>query len=173
MLKERESKVFIHPGQLYFSDTECRIHTTLGSCIAITLWHLKRRIGGMCHFVLPKRTCSDNSECPNGRYADEVIELFRRQISARGTHFYEYQAKVFGGSIVRGSHACTTENTVGIRNTQAAVSYLKNLDVEILAMHVGMFGYRRVIFDVGSGEVWVKHENASGTEMKPPQPMQL
>jgi chemotaxis protein CheD len=31
------------------------IRTVLGSCVSITLWHPVKRVGGMCHFLLPTR----------------------------------------------------------------------------------------------------------------------
>ncbi len=46
---------FLNPGEFFFCESNCQIHTLLGSCIAITLWHPILKIGGMCHFVLPGR----------------------------------------------------------------------------------------------------------------------
>lgn len=165
MLAKCESKVFIHPGQFHFSDSGCHIHTILGSCVSITLWHPVRHVGGMCHFVLPKRTSADGSLRPNGRYGDEAMELFRRQVAARGTKFTEYQAKVFGGSNMLGADEASAENSIGTRNAEAAIMALMDLNVEILVMHVGESGHRRVVFDVGTGDVWVRHESLNGKRM--------
>jgi len=150
MLTACSKKAFIHPGQFHFSDGDCHIYTILGSCVSITLWHPVKYIGGMCHFVLPKRTSADRSPAPNGRYGDEAVELFRRQLSARGIKFTDCQAKVFGGSNMLGADESQVENTVGTRN------------VEILVMHVGESGHRRIVFDIGTGDVWVRHESLTG-----------
>ena len=40
------------PGELYFGQRHL-LKTLLGSCVAITLWHPQRQLGGMCHFLLP------------------------------------------------------------------------------------------------------------------------
>jgi hypothetical protein len=45
--------IFLQPGEFYFGDHETRIRTLLGSCVAITMWHPRLRIGGMCHYLLP------------------------------------------------------------------------------------------------------------------------
>lgn len=47
--------IFLQPGEWYFGEGNTRVRTTLGSCVAIVLWHPVRRIGGMCHYMLPSR----------------------------------------------------------------------------------------------------------------------
>ena len=49
------NEIFLQPGEFYFGDAATRIRTLLGSCVAITLWHPARMIGGMCHYMLPNR----------------------------------------------------------------------------------------------------------------------
>lgn len=39
-------EVFLLPGELWFDDDETRIRTILGPCVAVTLWHPARKIGG-------------------------------------------------------------------------------------------------------------------------------
>jgi Chemotaxis protein; stimulates methylation of MCP proteins len=52
-------EIFLQPGDWYFGDRDTRIRTLLGSCIAITIWHPRLLVGGMCHFLLPGRgTCT-------------------------------------------------------------------------------------------------------------------
>jgi len=46
-------EVVLGPGDLYFGDRRTRIRTLLGSCVAVTLWHPKAQIGGMCHYMMP------------------------------------------------------------------------------------------------------------------------
>ena len=47
---------FLHPGEFQFTDDpDTRFRTLLGSCVAMTLYHPKRRIGGMSHYLLPTR----------------------------------------------------------------------------------------------------------------------
>jgi len=47
--------LMLMPGELHFGGEVQSLKTLLGSCVALTLWHPKRRIGGMCHFLLPSR----------------------------------------------------------------------------------------------------------------------
>ena len=90
-------EIFLRPGELYWSnDSATRIRTLLGSCVAICLWHPRRKIGGMCHYLLPRR--SDRAGAgPDPRYGDEAMELFLAEIGAATTRPSQYVAKVFGG----------------------------------------------------------------------------
>jgi chemotaxis protein CheD len=151
----------LHPGEFYFTESAGQVHTLLGSCIAITLWHPRLKIGGMCHFVLPgkRHKCfivSDNSIL-NGRYADEAIEMFERESKRCGTQLKEYHAKIFGGSNMLGNYSLAQDKKIGDINTQAALKILLDRGIPLLVAHVGESGHRNIVFDVATGDVWVKH----------------
>ncbi len=164
-IKEAQEKGvnrFINPGEIYFGGSECKIHTILGSCIAITLWHPERRVGGMCHFVLP--TCANpqslenNHRGLNGRYADQALKLLEREAMRLKSELCEYQAKIFGGSNMLSSPTLNEDQLIGNRNAEAAMLELSQKGIPLLVADVGETGYRRIIFDVEQGDVWVKHE---------------
>lgn len=48
---------------------------------------------------------------------------------------------------------------IGEKNVAAAFNLLNDVGIEIKIAHVGEFGYRRVIFDVATGDVWVKFQS--------------
>jgi chemotaxis protein CheD len=152
---------FINPGEFYFSESNAQIHTILGSCIAITLWHPILKIGGMCHFVLPGRRSPGRviriGSKPNGRYLDAAMELFEREAVKRGTQLNEYQAKIFGGGNMLTNTSLQENKLIGEKNTAAALKRLTERGILLLALHVGKTGHRRIAFDVSNGDVWVKH----------------
>jgi len=45
---------------------------------------------------------------------------------------------------------------VGEKNVAAAFELLLNEGVDILVAHVGEFGYRKIVFDIATGDVWAK-----------------
>lgn len=153
---------FLNPGEFYFCGRNCQIHTILGSCIAITLWHPVLHIGGMCHFVLPRKTSSDfimkGMTVFNGRYSDDAMGLFEREATKNGTVLTEYQAKIFGGSNMLANSTLRDDELIGTRNTVAAIQHLADRGIALLVAHVGETGHRRIAFDVSNGDVWVKHE---------------
>ena len=153
---------FLNPGEFFFGDSNCQIHTLLGSCIAITLWHPVIKIGGMCHFVLPGRRLINSERAPaseyDGRYSDDAMSLFEREVSRRGTNLTEYQAKIFGGSNMLATSTQREDELVGTKNTEEALKRLSERGIPLLVAHVGETGYRRIVFDLKNGNVWVRHE---------------
>lgn len=153
---------FIHPGEFFFCGSNCQIQTILGSCIAITLWHPILHIGGMCHFVLPGRRSSRRKVSADykhdGRYLDAAMILFEKEASQRGTSLSEYQAKIFGGGNMLSKSMRQKDELVGEINIVAARQQLADKGILLEVAHVGETGHRKIIFDVESGDVWVKHE---------------
>jgi len=154
-------RIFLHPGEVYFGDSNCQIHTLLGSCIAITLWHPRLRVGGMCHFVLAgsqqKVHEGQVSQPITGRYSNDAMALLEKEVSIRNTVIKDYQAKIFGGSNMLTNSTLEKDEQIGNRNTQAALALLSKHNVNLLVAHVGETGHRRIVFDISTGDVWVKH----------------
>ena len=73
--------IFLQPGEWYFGGRDTRIRTLLGSCIAITLWHPRLQVGGMCHFLLPSRSSLHPPATPlDGRYGDEAVAALVHEV---------------------------------------------------------------------------------------------
>ncbi len=90
------------------------------------------------------------------------MELFKEAIAEKKTHITEYQAKIFGGGNMMRSVGDNVDDTIGTKNAAAAMQLLMQEGVEILVAHVGEFGHRRIVFDISSGDVWVKHQPVTG-----------
>jgi chemotaxis protein CheD len=155
-------EIFLQPGEYYFGDRDTRIRTLLGSCVSLTFWHPKLMVGGMCHFMLPKRGTRKTLEHASlneldGRYADEVMILLMNEISLLGTNKKDYQVKLFGGGNMfpRVGKDATTQ--IGHKNVLEGQRLIKHHGFNLVAEHIGDEGHRNVAFDVWSGEVWVKH----------------
>ncbi len=169
-------EIFLQPGDFYFGDRDTRIRTVLGSCVSITMWHPQRLIGGMCHYMLPTRGQKRGGE-PDGKYADEAMELFLREMRAANTRPSEYQVKLFGaGNMfpkagVPDCQHCTPETAyfrpeglcpkVSCRNRLVAYYLMQKHGFSIHAEHLGGDGHRQLFFDVWSGYAWMKHVPAA------------
>ncbi|MCP4429701.1 MAG: chemotaxis protein CheD [Gammaproteobacteria bacterium] len=151
-------KIFLHPGEFVFAEPGTHVHTVLGSCIAICLWHPLLHIGGMCHFVLPQRSSNQQAADLDGRYGDEAMQLFDLAIRLHQTEYSQYHAKIFGGANMFGDRANPGGTRVGERNSARARQLLKNRNVQIEAVQVGEQGHRRIVMDVTTGDVWVKYK---------------
>lgn len=148
--------IFLRPGELYFGDQDTRIRTILGSCVAITLWNPQRRIGGMCHFMLPSRGASHGAAL-DGRYGDEAIHLLLREIRRTRSAPGEYEAKVFGGGNMFPNMRHQGALHVGRRNIETSLRWQQHHKFRIKARHLAGHGHRNILFDLWSGDVWVKH----------------
>jgi chemotaxis protein CheD len=159
----RPLDVVLEPGQFHFATSELRIGTLLGSCVAITMWHPTSRIGGMCHYLLPSRgTSRSGQEALDGRYGDEAVEMFMREIEQAGTFPEDYQAKLFGGGDQFPEHAIGAI-AVHARNVEAGLQLLAEYGLSVTAKHVGGNGPRQVVLDLSNGHVWVRHRRILGT----------
>jgi chemotaxis protein CheD len=158
-------KVFLHPGDFVFGEPGTHIHTVLGSCIAICLWHPVLHIGGMCHYVLPFRPKNEPRPAePDGRYGDEAMQLFDMALRLHQTEYRQYQSKIFGGANMFGNRADSNETLIGEKNAAKAMQLLMERNVEIKVVHVGEQGHRRIAMDVGTGDVWVKYKSDNDQE---------
>lgn len=155
--------IFLAPGEFYFGDQDTRIRTVLGSCVAVTLWHPARLIGGMCHYMLPTRGLKRGSE-PDGRYGDEAIQLFLDEVRRHRSHPAEYEAKLFGGGNMFPEARRDQTLDVGRRNIDLGLQLLAQHRFKLKARHMAGVGHRNVVFEVWSGDVWMKHVESVSRE---------
>lgn len=147
--------VYLGLGEVAFGDRSTRIHTILGSCVSFTLWHPELLIGGMCHYMLankPKKTRG-----LDGRYAADAIKLLLNEISARGTSPHEYELKMFGGGNQFESLDSQPAGLISKKNIEIGSQLLTEQGFEVKAQHLGGTGHRKIIFEIATGQVWVRH----------------
>ncbi|WP_207060808.1 chemotaxis protein CheD [Motiliproteus sp. SC1-56] len=146
----------LKPGDFYFGSRGEQIKTLLGSCVAITLWHPQQRIGGMCHFLLPDNGGKELEKGGyDGRYADQVMAMFKRELVRTRTRPRDYQVKVFGGGNMFPQLARQGLD-IGQRNIGAARRLLHQEGFRIRAEHVGKSGHRAIILELETGRTWVR-----------------
>jgi chemotaxis protein CheD len=156
--------VFLKPGEFYFGHGNTRISTLLGSCVSITLWHPRRKIGGMCHYLLTERVRPEAAVL-DGRFASEAFDLFLLHMKAAGTRPSEYQAKLFGGANMLSSLS-TSKQEIGPRNIDYGRRLLASQHIALMAEHVGGNGRRKLRFDLDSGEVWLAFPQGVGAHIR-------
>lgn len=159
-------------GEHWFGGGEVRLSTLLGSCVALCLWHPVRRVGGLAHIVLPGRSrAAGSAVLPlDPRYADEALELFRSEAAALGTQLSDYHAKLFGGGdMLETTNRRVPIMDVGRRNIAAVESLMVVERVNVRSRHVGGQGHRKLVFDITTGDVWLKFPGGKDARMAKPQ----
>lgn len=156
--------VVLGPGDFHFGGGHTRISTLLGSCVSITLWHPRRRIGGMCHYMMCERQRPAGTPL-DGRYANEAFALFLQEVEKAGTRACEYQAKLFGGgNMFIGGKSGSLD--IGPRNIEHGRKLLATEHIALIAEHVGGSGRRKLHFDVWSGDVWLAFPDGAGAKIR-------
>lgn len=147
--------VVLRPGEFYFGGGRTRVHTLLGSCVAITLWHPARRIGGMCHYLLATRGL--NQRLSEGHYADEAVQMFLHEVKRARTEPCEYEVKMFGGgNMFRASSPHATALNVSQSNIHSGALLLRRNGFCIKATDVGGSHHRKIYLELWNGDVWVQ-----------------
>ena len=150
---EAQETVVLGAGDFYFGGGKTRISTLLGSCVSITLWHPRKHIGGMCHYMMTERNRA--ADVPlDGRYALEAFELFLRHVERAGTQPSEYQAKLFGGANMF-KQSKSGNMDIGARNVAFGHRLLESRHIVLVAEHVAGSGRRKLHFDLWTGDVWL------------------
>lgn len=156
----QRTEVFLKPGEWYFGGKEALIKTLLGSCVSITFWHPRLKVGGMCHYLLSQRKNAESTETFSGRYADEALLLLVREILRTGRSVREFHVKLIGGASVLSSleREMNVADVPG-ENIAMARRLSKQLNLNVQAEDFGGSGARLVLFDVECGDVWVRQSN--------------
>jgi len=160
--------VTLKAGEFHFGGGATRISTLLGSCVSITLWHPRKRIGGMCHYMLTERERPVDAPL-DGRYASEAFELFLRHVEREKTRPAEYQAKLFDGANMFNQTA-GGKMDVGARNIDFGMKLLASRHIAVVARHIGGSGRRKLHFDLWSSDVWLAFPDGEGAITGVPAP---
>ena len=146
---------FLNPGDWAVGGAGDVFGTLLGSCVALVLWHPAMRIGAVCHYVLPRREGGATGPGCDGRYGNEAFDLMVDALADRFIPLAQCTAKLFGGAQVYDAPP-GIQIDIGARNIACARALVADAGLALTAEHVGGCGWRRLCFDVASGQVWVR-----------------
>lgn len=123
----------------------------------------KKSIGGMCHYLLPRR--GNSQRLPKGFYADDVISLFLNEMKKIDTVPSDYETKIFGG----GNMFCDFGEqcnpiTVSQNNIDTGLELLKMHSFNITAADTGGGLYRKIYLELWNGDVWLQAGSAGARE---------
>jgi len=122
----------------------------LGSCVALTLWDPRTRVGGLAHFMLP----SGSAAGPPVKFVETGMGLFLSAFEAHGGSTRRAQIKAVGGAAMLAISPSALE--IGRRNTQAVETALSGRGLAIQASDLGGNAGRTVQLDVATGRLHVK-----------------
>ncbi len=156
---------YLKPGEMFNGDQATLVSTLLGSCVAVTMFSPRCRVGAICHGLLP--SCRDEHPCSGGcaegaRYVDCSIRLMLGWFTQRGIVRNEIEVKVFGGSdmfSIKDSES--SSRTVGRQNLEKALQIIEQEGLRLVASDLGGPRGRKIFFSTHTGEVLLKRLNKS------------
>ncbi len=127
------------------------LKTILGSCVGVILHDPLRRVSGLAHVMLPRRTSGDSSL---GKYADTAVPALLAMLTGGGSRASSLRAYLIGGAKMF-PLASFGIGAIGEQNVSAARKALQEAAVPIVFEDTGGTRGRTVLFDNARGEVSV------------------
>ena len=133
----------------------------VGSCLIITLFDRRLRIGGMAHAMLPsdnevQTTCKKEGytkhKMTDTKYVDQAISELTKQMGTQNKRNINLEAKIVGGANMFPAF----DLNIGKNNILSAKNRLKKEGIMITGQSVGGSIGRSVEFCVASGIMTVK-----------------
>lgn len=137
-------------GQAILASDPAWLTTILGSCIAVTLYSPRLRLGMLSHVVLPQST---GQTAYPAKFADTAITHMVTTLQGHGAGPSSLVAKVAGGACMFGDGKFMQ---IGESNIQAALQALATAGIPVVGKDVGGNLGRRVCFDLASGSLTVE-----------------
>lgn len=137
-------------GQAVLASDPAWLTTILGSCIAVTMYSARLKLGMLSHIVLPKST---GPTAYPAKFADTAVTHMVSTLQGAGVRSSGLVAKLAGGACMFGDAKLMQ---IGEANIQAALSALDAAGIPIIAKEVGGTLGRRVSFDLATGLITVE-----------------
>ncbi len=151
---------YLKPGEMIVRETATQVTTVLGSCVAVTLFDARRRIGAICHALLPE--CRKIEVCRDGcaepyKYVNCVVPEMVRRLARFGIRPGELEVKLFGGADMFGNlERAGRTRSVGSQNVATAIGAIEACRLRLTVSDVGGLHGRKIFFHTHTGEVWLK-----------------
>ena len=156
-LQEKPAGHFLKPGEMFYGDRATLVSTLLGSCVAVTMFSPRCRVGAICHALLPSRR--EEHSCPGrcdegSRYVDCAIRMMLEWFGQRGVLLEEIEVNAYGGSDMLGVKGPESRSVpVGRQNLEQALHIIRNTGLQLNVSDLGGRLGRKIRFSTHTGEV--------------------
>jgi chemotaxis protein CheD len=149
LAKDLVKEMPVGMGQAVVGREPARLTSILGSCVAITMYAAKLRLGMLSHVVLPNG--NGNLAMP-AKFADTAVPYMLAMMQERGAGRRDLVAKVAGGACMFGGGRFMD---IGDCNARVAIAALEAAQVPIVGRDIAGTVGRRICFDLSTGELTV------------------
>ena len=152
MIDQSHKNIFLRPGDMALAADPTVAVTVLGSCISITLYHPRLKIGAICHAVLP---ISDGGN--PGKFVNTAVQHMIDQFIGLKINPAELVAKLFGGAdMFSDTDTERSDRGVGAQNVREAIKCLNGFGLNVSSSDTGGHQGRKLIYYTHTGEVFIK-----------------
>lgn len=158
LIAEHHGNAYLKPGEAIVSPNPILVSTVLGSCIAVTMYSPGKKVGAICHAMLPNNLKQDADLL----YVDSAVHYLYRRMTEYGG-LSDLVIKLFGGAqVLAGGHSTTTRKSVGEQNVIQAKITLEQLGLRITKIDIGGELGRKLFFSMKTGDVYLRKLKLSG-----------
>ncbi|OHD61613.1 MAG: hypothetical protein A2014_07595 [Spirochaetes bacterium GWF1_49_6] len=150
---------YLKSGESIIADTDVRVFTILGSCVAIMLYDPKLKLGAMSHALLPDNSFSimERRDKNPMLYVEQGLYALMDKMIERGSLKHRLIVKIFGGSSI---NICEDElcnnPRVGEKNVLKALEIIEKEGLNLAVNDTGGDTGRKLIFYPAQGVVYRK-----------------
>jgi len=126
----------------------------LGSCVGITLFDKKNKIGGMAHCMLPTYKGFEGQN--KAKFVDSAVVELLEKMTKIGASKVGLVAKIAGGAHMFGKSQNNDLLKIGERNAAAGLAILKQLSIPVTANDTGGTHGRTIELNLETGALSIK-----------------
>ena len=128
----------------------------LGSCIGTIIYDEASHIGGLSHIMLPdSQPFLHKREIKPEKFADLALPAMVAELKLK-IRRPRFQAKIVGGANMFQFQTLNAASNIGQRNIEAVEEVLDQLNIPIVAKHVGGSGGRTMVVDLQDFKTMVR-----------------
>lgn len=128
----------------------------LGSCVSVSVFDPKRRVGGMLHALLPTSSGKGDAALHPEKFVNLGVPLLLEQVEKLGAMRSRLIIRVSGGAHMLSAPGIKNTLNIGDRNVEATHTVLSNLNLKIAAEETGGNAGRTAKLYMATGEVTIR-----------------
>jgi chemotaxis protein CheD len=140
--------VYLPPGSLYAAAAPCVITTLVGSCVSVTMWSQRLKVGGMNHYLLPRQARGGER---SARYGETALAMLLARMQVLGCQIGDIDTRIYGGAAVLATVAAGV--ALGEQNVVAAWQFTRANGLHVVDEQAGGKVARRLALDLETGVV--------------------
>lgn len=130
--------------------------TGLGSCVGLTIYDPKTKVGGMAHIMLPSSEIAKEGQLNVAKYADTAVPELIKRMTMLGALVSRMEAKLAGGAQMFAFSSNSDTMRIGPRNVESSIAMLRQFSIPIKAEDTGSNYGRTIEFDCATGILHIR-----------------